>query len=129
HEDDSTGLLHYRARYYNPAWARFVSEDTIGLAGGDINLYRYVANNPVQGRDPSGNIAGVDDLAAAALVAALLAATYAAAKAGADLIQCIWSGACLPPRDPASPAIPMPPTPVPANAKAPSAPPDDPANP
>jgi RHS repeat-associated protein len=33
-ENDGTGLLNYRNRYYNPAWGRFVSEDPIGLAGG-----------------------------------------------------------------------------------------------
>jgi RHS repeat-associated protein len=53
-ENDGTGLLSYRNRYYNPAWGRFVSEDPIGLAGGDINIYRYVANNPSQFNDPSG---------------------------------------------------------------------------
>ncbi len=36
-ENDGTGLLHYRNRYYNPGWGRFVSEDPIGLRGGDIN--------------------------------------------------------------------------------------------
>jgi RHS repeat-associated protein len=56
-ENDRTGLLHYRARYYNPTWARFVSEDPIGLDGG-INVYAYAGNNPIQLRDPSGNIFG-----------------------------------------------------------------------
>jgi RHS repeat-associated protein len=54
-ENDGTGFLHYRNRYYSPTWGRFVSEDPIGFRGGDVNLYRYVANNPMQGRDPSGN--------------------------------------------------------------------------
>ena len=47
------GLMYYRARYYNPAWGRFVSEDPIGIAGG-VNLYGYVGGNPIDGRDPSG---------------------------------------------------------------------------
>ena len=54
-ENDGTGLLAYRNRYYNPAWGRFVSEDPIGLRGG-VNAYRYAANNPVQFSDPSGLI-------------------------------------------------------------------------
>jgi RHS repeat-associated protein len=29
-ENDQTGLMYYRARYYNPACARFISEDPIG---------------------------------------------------------------------------------------------------
>jgi RHS repeat-associated protein len=51
--DAETGLYYYRARYYDPALARFLSEDPIGLAGG-INLYAYAENDPVNRRDPSG---------------------------------------------------------------------------
>jgi len=53
-ENDGTGLYNYRNRYYNPAWGRFISEDPIGLSGGDVNLYRYVANDPADFRDPTG---------------------------------------------------------------------------
>jgi RHS repeat-associated protein len=54
-ENDGTtaGLMYYRARYYNPAWGRFVSEDPIGVAGG-VNLYGYVQEQPTGWRDPSG---------------------------------------------------------------------------
>ncbi len=48
-----TGLLYYRARFYDPQLGRFISEDPIGLAGG-INSFAYVGNNPVLYRDPSG---------------------------------------------------------------------------
>jgi RHS repeat-associated protein len=53
-ENDNNGLYNYRNRYYNPAWGRFISEDPLGLGGGDVNLYRYAANNPVLLKDPSG---------------------------------------------------------------------------
>ena len=33
---------------------RFISEDLIGFGGGDINLYRYVFNTPVNITDPLG---------------------------------------------------------------------------
>ena len=33
---------------------RFISEDPIGLKGGDINFFAYVGNNPVNLRDPLG---------------------------------------------------------------------------
>jgi uncharacterized protein RhaS with RHS repeats len=33
---------------------RFVSEDPIGLAGGDLNFYRYVYGNPANVNDPTG---------------------------------------------------------------------------
>ena len=52
--DSETGLYYYRSRYYDPAVGRFLSEDTIGFAGGDTNLYRYVGNSPVNFVDPWG---------------------------------------------------------------------------
>lgn len=42
-EDDGTGLYYYRARYYDPAIGRFVSEDPIGFASGDMSFYVYTA--------------------------------------------------------------------------------------
>ena len=52
--DSETGLYFYRARYYDPAVGRFISEDPIGFQGGDLNLYAYVRNNPVNTKDPMG---------------------------------------------------------------------------
>jgi RHS repeat-associated protein len=52
--DEETGLYYYRARYYDAAIGEFVSEDPIGFNGGDLNLSRYVFNNPVNNIDPSG---------------------------------------------------------------------------
>jgi RHS repeat-associated protein len=53
-ENDGTGLHYYRARFYNALLQRFISEDPIEFQGGDINLYAYVANNPVNLVDPQG---------------------------------------------------------------------------
>ena len=53
-EDDGSGLLYYRARYYHPRLQRFISEDPIGFNGGSINLYAYVLNNPITFVDPNG---------------------------------------------------------------------------
>ncbi|MGH7966667.1 MAG: RHS repeat-associated core domain-containing protein, partial [Candidatus Binatia bacterium] len=52
--DGLTGLYYYRARYYHPVLQRFLSEDPIGFAGGDVNLYAYVGNNPISFVDPLG---------------------------------------------------------------------------
>jgi len=53
-EGDINSLYYYRARYYDAAIQRFISEDPIGFRGGDINLYAYTSNNPVSVRDPLG---------------------------------------------------------------------------
>jgi len=52
--DAESGLQYNRARYFDPAVGRFISEDKIGFGGGDANLYRYVFNSPVDLTDPSG---------------------------------------------------------------------------
>jgi len=52
--DSETGLYYYRARYYDPKMGRFISKDPIGFDGGDVNLYAYTGNNPVNRKDPSG---------------------------------------------------------------------------
>lgn len=53
-ENDGTGLAYYRARYYQPRLQRFIAEDPIGFAGGDVNLYGYALNNPTRFVDPLG---------------------------------------------------------------------------
>lgn len=52
--DPESGLYFYRARYYDPRAGKFLTKDPIGFAGGDVNLYRYVFNNPVKWVDPLG---------------------------------------------------------------------------
>ncbi|WP_455753186.1 RHS repeat-associated core domain-containing protein [Streptomyces chartreusis] len=53
-EEDGTGLLYYRDRYYDPQTGRFISQDPIGQAGG-TNLYQYALSSPTTYTDPSGN--------------------------------------------------------------------------
>jgi len=53
--DRFTGLYNNRARWYDAGCGRFISEDPIGFAGGDANLYRYCGNSPANATDPSGN--------------------------------------------------------------------------
>jgi RHS repeat-associated protein len=53
-ENDGTGVYYYRARYYAPLLHRFLSEDPLGLRGGDLNLYAYGFNAPINRLDPLG---------------------------------------------------------------------------
>ncbi len=52
--DADAELYYYRARWYDPVAGRFVSEDPIGFAGGDANLFGMVGNSTPNGADPSG---------------------------------------------------------------------------
>ena len=54
---DTTGLLHLRARQYNPSVGRFTTVDPVqpgapGTTG--YNLYAYSGNNPTTWTDPTG---------------------------------------------------------------------------
>jgi RHS repeat-associated protein len=60
--DGSTGLSYLNARYYNPATAKFLSQDPLFwelpkeylLDPQQQNSYSYARNNPVIGSDPTG---------------------------------------------------------------------------
>lgn len=92
--DPETGLLYYRARWYDPAQGRFISQDPAGVIGG-FNFYAYAGNNPLSFVDPMGlswksfleglAVAGVTSffvaLGMAALFSALTCATAGTALA------------------------------------------------
>ena len=96
--DSFTGLQFSRARFYDPKLGRFISEDPIGFAGGDINLYGYVGNRPLARRDPSGlfpNTIAADSstlrLTAAALAAlGVLAPPVGVVAVGGAAIYMSW---------------------------------------
>jgi len=54
--ENSTGLMFYRARWYDSNQGRFLTEDPSGMSDG-ANLYHYVINSPLVYRDPLGLVA------------------------------------------------------------------------
>lgn len=52
--DPDTGLLHFGFRDYDPDVGRWTAKDPILFAGGSLDLYGYVLNDPVNGLDPLG---------------------------------------------------------------------------
>ena len=62
------GLQYVRQRWYDPVTRQFISQDPLGfpdatvpwgiesgqVSGGDVNLFRYAGNNPVNRNEPSG---------------------------------------------------------------------------
>jgi len=134
--DTAAQLYHYRARNYDPSTGRFIQEDPIGFAAGDLNISRYVWNNPLNYTDPSGlsaiTFAGQSDDStkrgltvghgAAAIIGCLFSrAATAISAAGNDEIKdllCVIVGTSS--SEPARPtvqqksntrSIPIPPTP------------------
>ena len=49
----ATGLVNFRARWYDPVAGRWLSKDPIGLSGG-LNLYAFCGNDPVNCKDVMG---------------------------------------------------------------------------
>jgi len=52
--DEDTGLQQHLNRWYDPKVGRWLSEDPIGFDAGDVNVYRYVGNEPGNGVDLQG---------------------------------------------------------------------------
>ena len=50
----ATGLVNFRARWYDPVTGRWLSKDPIGLNGG-LNLYAFCGNDPANSLDPFGH--------------------------------------------------------------------------
>jgi RHS repeat-associated protein len=54
--DEEIRLYDYRNRFYTPELGRFLQTDPIRFEAKDVNLYRYVSNNPKNLVDPTGTV-------------------------------------------------------------------------
>jgi RHS repeat-associated protein len=75
--DAETGLHYNRARYYSPAFGRYLSRDPLEFIAG-VNFYIYAGNDPVNETDPLGLISWKSVLAATAVVAGVALVIVAA---------------------------------------------------
>jgi len=53
-QDRDTDLVRFGLRDYAPEVGRWTAKDPIFFAGGDVDLFGYVANNPINWIDPRG---------------------------------------------------------------------------
>ena len=84
--DGESGLIYFRARHYDAGTGTFLQRDPIGFASGDLNLYAYVWNDPLNYKDPSG-LATVDN---SNLSARVLGMTL-----GLGIVACAASTDCV----------------------------------
>lgn len=82
--DRDTKLLRFGARDYDPLTGRWTAKDPIGFAGGDANLYAYVAGDSVNFID----IQGSSPIIAAAIIGGIIGA-------GLDIAAQLGSGKSL----------------------------------
>jgi len=56
-EDKESGLMYYKARYYDPMIGRFLQADSVFMPESTfgMNRYMYVSGSPTNYRDPSGH--------------------------------------------------------------------------
>jgi RHS repeat-associated protein len=52
--ESPAGLYVFEHRDSSPTLGRWVQNDPLGFGAGDNSLYRFTANNPINGTDPSG---------------------------------------------------------------------------
>jgi RHS repeat-associated protein len=131
--DKDTGLVRFGARDYDASAGRWTSKDPVGFRGGQMNLYVYSYNDPINGLDPSGTYSTAD----CAFDTLIAIGTCASAGSLVATLPCVaasgyagWVCTHLdPPPPPPNPPPPPSPPPPPPNPPPPPSPPPPPPNP
>jgi RHS repeat-associated protein len=86
--DAETGFQYLRARYYDPKTGQFLSRDPLVEMTGQP--YAYAANSPLNGTDPSGEIAVVVIAGGVILAGLLLGVVAEQASDDGDALRACW---------------------------------------
>jgi len=89
YEDEDTGLVFLRSRWYSPAMARFTTRDAANIDPLDprsLNRYTYSFNDPVNRFDPSGQVTLINVMAGLSIAGAVSVIGYALVKDGWDAV-------------------------------------------
>ena len=93
-------MYYLQSRYYNPTWGRFINADGYISSGQGVvgnNMFAYCLNNPVNMKDPTGEIAITTLILIGSAIFGAACAGYTAYKeyqAGFDTVQIIGDSIC-----------------------------------
>ena len=73
--DQDTRLTRFGVRDYDAETGRWTAKDPIRFTGGDLNLYGYVLNDPVNQVDPSGKLSSLGSLIGTVVFNSILSET------------------------------------------------------
>jgi RHS repeat-associated protein len=79
--DDTTGLVYFGARWYDPVLGVFVSQDP---AAQFASPYAYAGGNPLGGQDPTGTFFGFEAILVGIVLGAVIGAVVTGIQAGVN---------------------------------------------
>jgi RHS repeat-associated protein len=93
--DHQTGLVRFGSRDYDAHTGRWTSKDPLLFEGGDVNLYRYVDNDPVSRTDPTGLCDASCTLVGSAMTTAMIGTMVTNQMLGRGLMENVMRNVAL----------------------------------